>query len=120
MTTEKRLVALARKPEAAGALFHLATLAIGRGSLDYAEAMLRRAITEAPTDPGLWNNLGVVLARTNRLNEAANAFASALGLKADYDDARANLEHSLHESPTAWRVTRMRVHHTARQGSIAA
>src|SRR4051794_34572751 len=109
-TTEKRLIALARKPEAAGALFYLANLSIGRGSLDYAEAMLRRAIAEVPDDAGLWNNFGVVLAKTGRLGEASDAFANALTLKVDYDDARSNLEHGTTGNEGGWRVTRMRFH----------
>jgi Tfp pilus assembly protein PilF len=107
MSDEMDFVLLAREPHAADALFHLSHLMIGRGSLDYAEAVLRRAIGDEPNDAALWNNLGVVLARTGRVDEAADAFACAVDLHA-YDDAEANLEQILHGGTGVWRVTETR------------
>jgi Flp pilus assembly protein TadD len=119
-TTEKHLVALARKPKAAGALFHLAQLAMCRGSLDFAEAMLRRAVKEEPSDAELWNNLGVVLARTGRSDEAGDAFATAVGLRSDYQDAAANLEQIARGCFGNWKVTRTRLtKHRTRLASAA-
>src|SRR5690606_564264 len=41
--------------------------------------------------PILWNNLGLAYAKTNRLDEAINAYSQALKLDADYVDAKYNL-----------------------------
>lgn len=106
---EMLFLKLARLPQAAAALFHLAHLAMSRGSLDYAETMLRRALAEDPADAGLWNNLGVVLARVGRGDDAADAFACAFDLRPHYRDAASNLDHILHGHAGAWRVTRRRL-----------
>jgi len=106
---ELHFLSLARQPRAAGALFHLAHLMMRRGSLDYAELVLRRALGEEPDDAALWNNLGVVLARSGRLDDAADAFAYAVNLRPHYRDAAVNLEQLLHSSPGAWKVTRRRL-----------
>jgi glycosyltransferase involved in cell wall biosynthesis len=106
---EMHFVVLARLPQAASALFHLSHLAMARGSFDYAESMLRRALKEAPDDAGLWNNLGVVLVRAGRIDDAADAFAFAVDLRPHYRDAAANLDQILHGHAGAWRVTRRRL-----------
>ncbi len=106
---EDHFLSVARLPNAAPALFHLAHLAISHGSLDFAEAMLRRALDEEPTDAGLWNNLGVVLIRSGRSSEAADAFACAAGLMPDYGDAADNLAHIVNGGTGGWKVTRTRV-----------
>jgi glycosyltransferase involved in cell wall biosynthesis len=102
---EMHFIALAREPRAAAALFHLSHLALRRGSVDYAESMLRRALKEDADDAGLWNNLGVVLARSGRSDAAADAFACAVDLRPHYRDAAANLDQILHGHAGAWRVT---------------
>ena len=106
---EMHFIALARQPRAASALFHLSHLAMRRGSLDYAESMLRRALKEEPDDAGLWNNLGVVLVRVGRADDAADAFACAVDLRPHYRDAAANLDQILHGHGGAWRITRRRL-----------
>ena len=106
---EMHFIALARQPRAAAALFHLSHLAMSRGSLDYAESMLRRALEEEPDDAGLWNNLGVVMVRAGRADDAADAFACAVDLQPHYRDAAANLDHILHGDASSWRVTRRRL-----------
>jgi len=106
---EMHFLNLARRPQAAAALFHLAHLMMRRGSLDYAEAALRRALDEEPGSPGLWNNLGVVLVRRGRSDDAADAFAYAVDLRRHYRDAAANLELLLHGSAGGWKVTRRRL-----------
>jgi len=106
---ELHFISLARQPRAAAALFHLAHLMIHRGSLDYAEAALRRALAEEPHDAALCNNLGVVLVRRGQSDEAADAFACAVDLRPHYRDAAVNLEHLLHGRAGAWTVTRRRL-----------
>ncbi len=115
---EMHFIGLARLPQATAALFHLAHLAMARGSLDYAESMLRRALNDDPDDAGLWNNLGVVLVRVGRVDAAADAFACAVDLRPHYRDAAANLDQILHPQEqmrggplrsAAWRVTRRRL-----------
>jgi glycosyltransferase involved in cell wall biosynthesis len=101
-----RFVALARLPRAATALFHLSHLAIRRGSLDYAEAMLRRALDEEPANAALWNNLGVVFARRGRVRAAENAFAQAAHFQPLYHDAANNLR-NVKRGP--WKVTQRRL-----------
>ena len=102
---EMHFIALARRPGAAAALFHLSHLAMRRGSLDYAEVMLRRALKEEPDDAGLWNNFGVVMARCGRADDAADAFACAVDLRPLYQDARTNLERILHGNSGSWKMT---------------
>jgi tetratricopeptide (TPR) repeat protein len=99
-------LALARLPHAAPALFHLANLAIRRGSIDYAELMLRRALDDEPANAALWNNLGVVFARNGRRHAAENAFAQALHLNPLYDDASRNLA-NIESGP--WKATMRRL-----------
>lgn len=103
---EQLFVSLARLPRAAAALFHLSHLAIRRGSLDYAETMLRRALSEEPGNAALWNNLGVVFAQAGRPRAAENAFARALHLNPLYQDASRNLDRS---ASGPWKVTRRRL-----------
>jgi Flp pilus assembly protein TadD len=106
-TAEMQCVELAREPHSVDALFQLALYELRRGSLDYAEPVLRRAIIDQPDDAALWNNLGVLLARTGRFDEAADAFACAVDLN-PYEDATANLEQILHGASGPWRVTMTR------------
>ena len=107
--TELDYLILAREPRAAEALFQLAQLMMRRGSLDYAEAALRRAVAEEPDDAALWNNFGVVLARSGRMDGAADAFARAIDLEPGHEDAAANLHQILYGPSGAWSVTRTRV-----------
>ena len=118
--TEMEYLLLAREPRAAEALFHLARLMMRRGSLDYAEAALRRAVAEEPFDAALWNNFGVVLARTGRMDRAADAFARAVDLEPRYEDAAANLEQILHGQSGGWRVSRTRLSQQAMPLAAAA
>jgi tetratricopeptide (TPR) repeat protein len=106
---EMHFLKLARQPRAAAALFHLAHLMMRRGALDYAEPALRRALAEEPDDAALWNNLGVVLVRSGRMDDAADAFAYAVDLRPHYRDAAVNLERVLHGQAGPWKVTRRRL-----------
>jgi Flp pilus assembly protein TadD len=108
-TAEDHFLSVARLPQAGPALFHLAHLAISHGSLDFAEALLRRGLEEDSSDAGMWNNLGVVLVRSGRANAAADAFASAAGLMPSFGDATENLERITNGGAAGWRVTRTRV-----------
>ena len=96
-------------PQAAAAMFHLAHLALDRHDLDAAERLLRRATREHPSDAGLWNNFGVLLATRGHRSEAGEAFTSAADLRACYDDARRNLEQVCRGAAGEWRVTRRRL-----------
>ena len=51
----------------------------GYGKLDEAERHYRRALVLRPSFPEAHNNLGQLLARTNRLEEAVKEFDAALG-----------------------------------------
>jgi Flp pilus assembly protein TadD len=51
----------------------------------------RQALRLVPDDPEAQNNLGIVLARQGRLDEAGARFQQALRLKDDYPDAHNNL-----------------------------
>ena len=118
-TAEDHFLSVARLPTANPALFHLAHLAISHGSLDFAEALLRRGLEEDSTDAAMWNNLGVVLVRSGRTNAAADAFASAAGLMPAYRDAADNLEHITNGGAGGWKVTRTRLKGQPQSTSLA-
>ena len=61
-----------------------------QGDFFAAEAELRRAAEAAP-DAGVYNNLGVALARQGKLLEAIDVFGHALRLQPDLADAHRNL-----------------------------
>ena len=60
---------------------------------DWASAIeeYRRGIASDAKNPGLFNNLGIALKQTGRLDEAASAFEDALNLDAKYEKALNNL-----------------------------
>jgi Tfp pilus assembly protein PilF len=51
----------------------------------------RRAAQESPGDARVQNNLGIALAKTGNVTEAAQHFRSAAALLPDYPDPHANL-----------------------------
>ena len=52
---------------------------------------LEEALTLAPFDPALWNNLGNVLHALGRTNESAEAYQRAISIRPDYAEACYNL-----------------------------
>lgn len=54
------------------------------GELAAAERLYREILTEVPTHPGVWHNLGVIALQTNRLDEAAECLREAVRLRPQY------------------------------------
>ena len=77
----------------------LGTANLGLGRLGQSEAMLRRAVKEAPDWPEAWNNLGVVLMEKGELAEATGIFRKAYALdNGQSDSIRDNLRIALAKS----------------------
>lgn len=77
----------------------LGTANLGLGRLGQSEAMLRRAVEEAPDWPEAWNNLGVVLMEKGELAEATGIFRKAYALdNGQSDSIRDNLRIALAKS----------------------
>jgi len=107
---EIQFVALSRRrPPVPAACFHRANLAIDRGLLIDAEGLLRRALRQDPNDAALWNNLGTLLARSGRREQAADAFARAVALRPHYEDARQNFAQIHRSEDGPWKITRRRL-----------
>jgi len=107
---EIQFVALSRrKPPVPAACFHRANLAIDRGLLIDAEGLLRRAMKQDPGDAALWNNLGTLLVRSGRREQAADAFARAVALRPHYEDARQNFAQVHRSADGPWKITRRRL-----------
>jgi uncharacterized protein (TIGR02466 family) len=73
------------------ALQLLGLLAGKRGDQAGAENYLRRSLQAAPEQPHVWNNLGNVLDRTARRDDAERCYARAVALAGNYTDALYNL-----------------------------
>lgn len=58
----------------------LGTANLGLGRLGQAETLLRRAVERDPTQPGIWNNLGVVLMERGKNADATQIFRKAFAL----------------------------------------
>ncbi|MDR3566706.1 MAG: tetratricopeptide repeat-containing glycosyltransferase family protein [Syntrophobacteraceae bacterium] len=59
------------------------------------EAACLQAVRRAPDSPGAWTNLGVVLARMKREDEAERCYRTAIGLDKDHSGAYFNLSYIL-------------------------
>jgi len=81
---------LDRRPDSAEALNVMGILKYQRGEHAAAAALLRRVVRIAPQADGVWNNLGNVLLRLGKVDEAGDAFKRSLQL-APSADAWANL-----------------------------
>jgi len=101
-------VLLERWPDHADVLNHMGVLQHQRGDHPRALALMQRAVELAPGVAGMWNNLGNVLLRLERLEPAEHAFRRSIAL-ADSPEAQANLSRAFrrrkrwHESEAACR-----------------
>ena len=96
-------------PQPAGALFHLAHLALSEGALDRAEHILATAADADPGDAGLWNNVGVLWALRESRDLAYNSFDRALAIRPYFDDPRRNLTLLDRGASKGWHLTRRRL-----------
>ncbi len=72
-----------------------AIAALQGGDPQRAESFARRAAVLQPENPRIVNNLGLALARQNRLDEAIDCYRGALAAQPDYVKARVNLGKAL-------------------------
>jgi Flp pilus assembly protein TadD len=61
------------------------------GASGKAEELIRHAVKARPGDCVLWNDLGLILWRQQKLREAEKALRNALSLRPEYEDAKMNL-----------------------------
>ena len=71
---------LASDPKRAEARLAVGDLLLEKGDLQGAEAQYRAVLQQNPQSDVAWNNLGLVLMRTNRVNEAIRALERAVAL----------------------------------------
>ncbi|MGH7177510.1 MAG: tetratricopeptide repeat protein, partial [Tepidisphaeraceae bacterium] len=77
-----------------GALMHL-------GRLTEAEVQVRHILRRRPDDAAAYNDLGIILARTNRISDAVDAFSRAIAIDSSFESARRNLEKLRNPSATS-------------------
>jgi tetratricopeptide (TPR) repeat protein len=82
-------------PEFAAAHFNLAAALEKNGEINEAITHFRRAVEIEPGSPQLHNDLGAILLRCQKFDEAIAHFRQALKIKADYREARENLEKTI-------------------------
>ncbi len=88
---ERRLLASIRMHPDAKAFTNLARVYSARTDWVAAESALRRSLALGPRGPEAHNNLGIVLARTGRPEEAARSFRRSTELRPTYAEAWFNL-----------------------------
>ena len=69
----------------------IASLALGAGNLDAAEAALKPMLVERPQDADVQYNLALIADKRNKYNEARNGYLATLKLDPTYKAARYNL-----------------------------
>lgn len=89
------LYVLSRDPKNVEALSRLAILAISMEAPDTAIQMMSQAVASQPRAPGLHNNLGEMLRRTGRFDEAEISFRSSLQLNPNDAQVKSNLGQTL-------------------------
>lgn len=65
--------------------------AVDRSDVKRAEETLRHALKHREGDCVLWNDLGLILWRRDKLREAEKAFRNAIFLRPDYEVGKMNL-----------------------------
>jgi tetratricopeptide (TPR) repeat protein len=85
------LAVTSAEPRHAEAWYLLSVLAMSRKDDPRALEMLRRAVALAPDNPVFHSNLGLLLRRNGRTEEAAAALLRAVSLKPDLVEASYNL-----------------------------
>jgi predicted O-linked N-acetylglucosamine transferase (SPINDLY family) len=86
---------LERDPEHSDSLHLLGVLALQTGHLEAALALIERSLKLRPDGAVYWNNLGQVLERLQRDDEALRAYETAAGLDPGYAEALNNAGHLL-------------------------
>ncbi len=90
--------ALALVPDQPEALRWRGDIARAQGDDPLAEACWRRSLETLEAQPAVWNNLGNLLARAGRLDEALTAFARAVAHHGTYTEAHYNRARVLHRA----------------------
>lgn len=78
--------ALAEHPASTKLLIRIATAQSRLQRLDDAEATMRRAARIEPRSPRVWQNLGLVLFKQKRIEDALEAFQTCLDIQATYPE----------------------------------
>ena len=65
--------------------------AVEHSRVGEAEKLIRHAIKEREGDSVLWNDLGLILWKEDKLREAERAFRTALLLRPQYEEGKMNL-----------------------------
>ena len=79
------------RPDKLETLVSAATVEFRMGALDLAESYLRRAIAVAPNESAPRFNLGILLEKQRRWNEAGQAYRQALGVTPGHEQAARRL-----------------------------
>lgn len=82
----------AEQPEQPDTLHFQGILRHVQGLSNEGLALMRRAVELRPDRPGLWNNLGNVLLETQRLDEAVEAYQSAVSAASRSNDGGTGIE----------------------------
>lgn len=82
---------LAESPDDADCRRGLGILCAQQGDFADGEVWLRKALDSDPSDARIWNDLGEILRRADRLDAARDAFQQALALNAEFPEALNNL-----------------------------
>jgi len=82
---------LADRPDHAGALHYLGTVALQTGAPERAVGLIRRSLERTPDDAEAWDHLGLALREIGRDEEAAASLRRALDLRPDAPAAWSNL-----------------------------
>ena len=77
--------------------FNYANLLVEMGRPEDAIEEYRKIIDSAPRFPVAWNALGMAAEAAGKMDDAVNAFQSALDLDASFDDARVNIERTQYQ-----------------------
>ena len=84
-------VILDAHPEDAQALQMLGLIRAAQARLDEAESLYRRSLASDPVQPAVFHNVGNLLRRVGRTQEAISALKQATALKANYAEAHLSL-----------------------------